>query len=150
LDNSLELRQRLGALVESQRFAVLSTQSGGQPYSNLVAFAATDDLKHLLFATPRGTRKYANLSREKRVAILVDNRSNEESDFRDAIAATATGTAEELSGPEKEALLARYLEKHPTLEGFVSSPTSAFFKVSVDVYYVVSRFQKVMELRVSE
>jgi hypothetical protein len=43
-------------LLESQRLAVLSTQGQVQPYSNLVAFAATPDLKYLIFATARATR----------------------------------------------------------------------------------------------
>ena len=44
-------------LLESQKLAVLSTQNHGQPYCNLIAMAATDDLKHLLFATTRATRQ---------------------------------------------------------------------------------------------
>jgi hypothetical protein len=80
----------------------------------------------------------------------VDNRSNEESDFHDAIAATATGIAHELKGKEKEVFLERYLNKHPYLREFVSSPTCAFFRITVNAYYVVTRFQKVMELHVSK
>jgi nitroimidazol reductase NimA-like FMN-containing flavoprotein (pyridoxamine 5'-phosphate oxidase superfamily) len=150
LNDSSAIRQQLESLLDNQRLAVLSTQTGGQPYASLVAFAATDDVKHLLFATSRGTRKYANLLESGRVAMLVDNRSNEESDFHDAIAATATGTAEELAGSEKESLLERYLNKHSYLSDFVSSPTCAFFKITVDTYYVVTRFQRVTELHVCE
>lgn len=150
MDDSSTIRQRLESLLREQRLAVLSTQKGVQPYSSLVAFAATDDLKHLLFATHRGTRKYANLLENGHVAMLVDNRSNEESDFQNAIAATATGMAQELRGPEKEALLERYLDKHPYLGDFVSSAPCAFFKVAVDIYYVVTRFQEVTALHVQE
>ncbi|NIQ37641.1 MAG: pyridoxamine 5'-phosphate oxidase family protein [Proteobacteria bacterium] len=140
------MRKALTDLFNTQHLGVLATQGGGQPYSSLVAFTATDDLKYLVFATTRATRKYANLSSESRVAMLIDNRSNQDSDFHNAMAVTAMGTAEEVKDREKDQLIKRYLAKHPYLEGFVMAPTCALLKVRVDKYYVVSRFQNVMEL----
>ena len=141
-----QLRKTLKDLFASQRLGVLATYGEGQPYSSLVAFAATNDLKYLVFATTRATRKYANLSAESRVAILVDNRSNQDSDFHSAIAVTALGKAEEIDKREKNQFLRLYLDKHPYLAEFVNSPTCALLKVSVDRYYMVNRFQNVMEL----
>ncbi|MDH7499449.1 MAG: pyridoxamine 5'-phosphate oxidase family protein [candidate division NC10 bacterium] len=133
----------------SQRLAVLATQGRGQPYGNIVAFAATADLKHLLFATTRSTRKYANLSGEPRVAMVVDNRSNQESDFREGIAVTATGVVRELEGLEREERLKIYLAKHPYLEEFVTSPSCALLQLEVETYYVVSQFQNVVEIQIN-
>jgi nitroimidazol reductase NimA-like FMN-containing flavoprotein (pyridoxamine 5'-phosphate oxidase superfamily) len=76
-----ELRQILSSLFASQKLAVLSSFGNEQPYASLVAFAFTEDLQHLIFATTRSTRKFANLSSESRVALLIDNRSNTEKDF---------------------------------------------------------------------
>lgn len=149
MKRSSNLRKMLRELFSSQRLAVLATQGGGQPYTSLVAFAATEDLKHLLFATTRSTRKYANLSDESRVSLLVDNRSNQDSDFHKAIAVTATGSAEEVSEQERDHLVSLYLRKHPHLEEFVTSPTCALLKVRVRTYYTVSRFQNVMELHMT-
>jgi nitroimidazol reductase NimA-like FMN-containing flavoprotein (pyridoxamine 5'-phosphate oxidase superfamily) len=142
------LRKTLKGLFDSQRLSVLATYGGGQPYSSLVAFAATNDLKHLVFATTRATRKYANLAakEKERVAMLVDNRSNQDSDFHKAIAVTAMGRAEEVESSERDRFLKFYLGKHPYLKEFVVSPTCALLKISVDKYYIVSRFQNVMEL----
>lgn len=141
-----QLRKTLKDLFASQRLGVLATYGEGQPYSSLVAFAATNDLKYLVFATTRATRKYANLSAESRVAILIDNRSNQDSDFHSATAVTALGKAEEIDKREKNQFLRLYLDKHPYLAEFVNSPTCALLKVSVDRYYMVNRFQNVMEL----
>jgi nitroimidazol reductase NimA-like FMN-containing flavoprotein (pyridoxamine 5'-phosphate oxidase superfamily) len=146
VESSSQLRKRLKDLFASQRLGVLATYGEGQPYSSLVAFAATNDLKYLVFATTRATRKYANLSAESRVAILVDNRSNQDTDFHRAIAVTALGKAEEIDEREKNQFLKLYLAKHPYLAEFVNAPTCALLKVSVDRYYMVSRFQNVMEL----
>lgn len=145
-----ELRKAIKGLLTSQQLAVLATQGGGQPYSSLVAFAATDDLKYLLFATTRTTRKFANLSAESRVAMLVDSRSNQDSDFHNALAVTAMGIAREVNDREREHFLKLYLKKHPYLQEFVESPSCALLSVRVDKYYMVSRFQNVMELHVNE
>ena len=58
----------LKALFTTQKFAVLATQKDGQPYTNLVASASTEDCKHLLFVTPRATRKFANLASDALIA----------------------------------------------------------------------------------
>ena len=148
MESASQLRKTLKDLFASQRLGVLATYGRGQPYNSLVAFAATNDLKHLLFGTTRATRKYANLSTESRVALLVDNRSNQDTDFHRAIAVTALGKAEEVKASERNRLLKLYLAKHPYLEEFVNSPTCALLKVSVDRYYMVNRFQNVMELHI--
>jgi nitroimidazol reductase NimA-like FMN-containing flavoprotein (pyridoxamine 5'-phosphate oxidase superfamily) len=148
VQDTSKLRKTLEALFDSQRLGVLATFGRGQPYGSLVAFAATDDLKHLLFATTRATRKYANLVAQSRVSMLVDNRSNQDSDFHSSIAVTAMGRAEEVEASERDRFLKLYLAKHPYLEDFVMSPTCALLKISVDKYYMVSRFQNVMELHV--
>jgi nitroimidazol reductase NimA-like FMN-containing flavoprotein (pyridoxamine 5'-phosphate oxidase superfamily) len=138
------LRELLGR----QLLAVLATQHQGAPYGNLVAFWASDDLAHLVFATTRATRKFANLLAERRVALVIDSRRNRVTDFHDAIAVTATGTCHEALDTDRERLATLYLDKHPQLTDFVASPTCALVIVEVDTYYLVSRFQHVVELHV--
>ena len=133
-------------LLASQKLSVLATQNDGQPYTNLVAFASTKDMKHLLFATARDTRKYGNLVADSRVSMLIDTRSNKETDFHKAVAVTAMGEAEEVADNKKKRLLKLYLDKHPHLKEFVTSPNCALFAVKVDSYYLVSKFQNVVEL----
>lgn len=150
METTAQLKAFLKDLFASQRLAVLATQSKGQPYGNLVAFMATEDLKHLLFATTRATRKYANISKNPRVAMVMDNRSNQEADFHQAAAVTATGKVKEVEGSEKEPLLRLYLSGHPYLKDFVSAPTCALLKMNVETYYVVRQFQNVMELHIKK
>ncbi len=139
-------KQILASLLGSQKLAVLSTYSGGQPYVSLVAFAASEDLSHLLFVTDRATRKFANILEHPQIAMLVDNRSNRESDFSEASAATILGKARELAGGERESQLKLYLKKHPYLEEFATSSKSAIVQVQVETFIVVDRFQEVTEL----
>lgn len=145
-----ELKESLRKLFASRRLAVLSTQRDGKPYASLVAFAATADLRQLLFATTRSTRKFSYMASDPNVAMLIDNRTNEVSDFRNAMAVTALGTVEEIAITGDKELRAIYLAKHPYLKGFVASPTCAFLRITVQTYYVVQRFQHVLELHVGE
>ena len=149
MTENMELRNLLQKLFSSQLLAVLGTQSQSGPYGNLVAFAVTDDLKTLLFATTRSTRKYDNLMGNPRVAMVMDNRSNDEEDFHEAVAVTATGSVKELDGVEKDKLQSIFLSKHPYLIDFVNAPTCALLKVEVETYYIVQQFQKVMEFHIT-
>jgi nitroimidazol reductase NimA-like FMN-containing flavoprotein (pyridoxamine 5'-phosphate oxidase superfamily) len=150
MKNPSQLKRLLANLFSSQPLAVLATQGNGQPYGNLVAFAATEDLKSLLFATARGTRKFTNITMEPRVAMVVDSRTNQRVDFKRAVAVTATGIVEETESTERDHLLKLYLSKHPHLKKFATSPTCALLRVKVDTYYVVKRFQDVMVLSMEE
>jgi nitroimidazol reductase NimA-like FMN-containing flavoprotein (pyridoxamine 5'-phosphate oxidase superfamily) len=146
METDKKFRLRLGKLFRSQNLAALSTHHAGQPYASLVAFYASDDLKHIYFVTAKTTRKFANLSANNRVAVMVNSSTNQISDFHQAISVTAVGQAKEVAGADKEPILSQYLAKHPHLEDFVGSPTCALVRVVVASYYMVRNFQNVMEL----
>jgi nitroimidazol reductase NimA-like FMN-containing flavoprotein (pyridoxamine 5'-phosphate oxidase superfamily) len=148
LSQESELELLIRELFESQKLAVLGTQNEGQPYANLIAFAPSHDLKGLYFVTARATRKYANIEADARVTVLIDNRSNQDSDFSQAAAVTATGSAQEVVDAKRDEVLDIYLAKQPMLKDFVESPSCALLEIKVETYYLVRRFQNVMELHV--
>ncbi|MBW2523074.1 MAG: pyridoxamine 5'-phosphate oxidase family protein [Deltaproteobacteria bacterium] len=142
-----EAVHRLRRLLDSQRFAVLATQQqGGHPYTSLLAFTVADDLATLTFCTLRTTRKFANLEAEPRVSLLIDDRDNAETDLQDAAAVTVLGEAEELTGDAREREVDRFLGRHPAMADFIRSPGCALMRVAVRAYYLVTRFQNVIEL----
>lgn len=148
INSAAQLSAIIEDLFSAQRLAVLSSQQNGAPYGNLVAFASADELARLIFVTPRATRKFSNILYEPRVAMVVDNRSNDSNDFSKAIAVTAIGRAIEADLPERERLMGAFLSKHPYLEDFAQAPGSAIVTVNVQTYYCVYRFQNVMELHI--
>ncbi|MFZ1948021.1 MAG: pyridoxamine 5'-phosphate oxidase family protein [bacterium] len=143
-------RDLIQALLTDQLVAVLATDADGQPYTTLVGFAASDDLRYIYFVTTRSTRKFAALRASPKVSLLIDNRSNALRDFREAAAITALGKAEEVDKDDHADLIRRYLDRLPHLGEFIRSPTSALVRVQVDVYYLVTRFQQVMELHIQK
>ena len=149
MENSKELSHLIKGVLTSQRFAVLATQSEGQPYCNLIAFAEADNLRSLLFVTSRDTRKYSNTLSSKKVAILIDSRTNQELDLNNAVAITALGTIEEASVSNKEYLSGIYLAKHPKLRDFLFKSSNALMKVSV-TDYIVATFENVRHFPVRQ
>ena len=144
------IQEEISRLLSSQRLGVLSTRllSSG-PYSSLVAFSESEDLSCLYFSTPRTTRKFNNLLQDKRVSMLIDNRSNRISDFHLAVAATALGDADAVPREKSETLLQSYLTKHPYLKDFARSVSCALVRIRVRRYILVERFQNVTELHMA-
>ena len=141
-------RNAIHQLLRDQQLGVLSTAGTEGPYANLVAFAVSDDDHHLFFVTPRATRKFANISTEPRVALLVNNSINRSGDFHQAAAVTALGCAATIQAPVLDGVRDRYLAKHPHLEEFAYSPSCAFVAIRVERYILVERFQNVTEYRI--
>jgi hypothetical protein len=140
------LRDQVARLVREQPYAVLCTQGGGQPYGSLVALAVTDDLSAAVFGTPITTRKYRLLCDCDHVALVIDSRSRSSADMMQIEAITATGRAGQIPpGAEFEQAANLLVGRHPQLELFVRSPTTALFRVEILRYFHVTRFQEVRQ-----
>jgi hypothetical protein len=142
------IRKTIHQLLRGQQLGVLSTAGVEGPYASLVAFAISDDDRHVFFITPRTTRKFANISTDARVALLVNNSLNRPEDFHQAAAVTALGRAVTIQPPELDGVRDRYLARHPHLGEFAYSPSCAFVAIGVERYILVERFQNVTELRI--
>ena len=140
--------QLLEKVLNTQYFAVLNTLGEGLPYSNLVSFAVTENLRALVFVTSRNTRKYRNIQGNKNISLLIDNRTNRPSDVSQAIAITAIGTAcEEVEN--RSSLQAIFLARHPQLKQFVDDQNNAIMLITVSEY-IIAGFDKVQRLAVSQ
>ena len=135
-----ELRKRVNELLINQRLAVLSSNMNDQPYPSLVAFAHTEDLQTLFFATLRSSKKYENIKKNPKISMLIDNRRNSPSDIADATAVSVFGTASEIDDKDNPNMN-MYLRKHPYLKDFIDMPDCALLKIKVEKLKVISNFQ---------
>jgi hypothetical protein len=142
MERDASTRQTVHALLHEQQLGVLSTVGEESPYASLVAFAASADDRLIFFVTPRATRKFANITRNARVALLVNNSMNHPADFHQAAAVTAIGSAASVPAADAADSRARYLAKHPYLDDFVHSPSCELIAIRVE------RFQNVTEIRI--
>jgi heme iron utilization protein len=149
MTNPEELQRTVRALLDSQLQAVLATQHQKQPYTSLMAFAATPDLRQIVFATYRATQKYSNLLDNPLASLLIDNRCNDSADYGNAVAISAQGATQEVDAARRAELLQLFLKKHPHLLSFVTAADCVLLQMNVACYYVVSEFQSVAELRMA-
>ena len=145
--NDRQTIETIRRLLKGQALGVLSTIGKSYPYQNIVSFSASGDLRSIFFVTSRSTVKYKNIKRCPKVSMFVDNRANKEEDLREAVGITALGQAKEVTGRELGPRLKAYTRRHPYLKGFADSPGVALFSIRVRVYYVVTRFQEVAEVK---
>ena len=146
IENILE---EIKDLFKSQRFAVVATSNGGHPYTNIVSFSYTDDLKSILFVTKRNTRKYMNINIEPRTSVLVDNRKNSPRDINEACSVTILGNSREVQF-DKEQKLKRFLELHPYMLNFTKDTNCALIEVIANRFIYVRNFQDVLEIEAEQ
>ena len=139
------LRDAIKEMLNSQSLAVLATTTGRSPYTSLVGFMASQDLKEVYFATFINTRKYQNISKHSRVSLLIDSRTNRVDDFKNSSALTILGDAETVPQEQRDTLRSLYLHKFSHLQDFISDPQCALVRIRVTKYIVVQRFQEVFE-----
>ncbi|MBU0570699.1 MAG: pyridoxamine 5'-phosphate oxidase family protein [Candidatus Omnitrophica bacterium] len=142
IDNDLK------AVLSNQKLGVLATTGEIYPYTSLVGFAVSEDLKNIIFATIKDTRKYQNCKKHPNVSVLVNSAANSKDDFKDATAVTALGESEDLIGEERKKYKSIYLGKFPFLEDFIENPNCVLVSINVERYIVVTRFQEVKEIKV--
>lgn len=140
--------QVLKEVIGTQYFAVLNSLGDGSPYSNLVSFAISEDLRSLVFVTDRNTRKYRNIQENKNISLLIDNRTNQPSDVSQAIAITVIGTAREET-ENRISLQAVFLTRHPHLQQFVDNSNNAMILVTVSEY-IIAGFDKTQRVIISQ
>ncbi|GAB4309473.1 MAG: hypothetical protein Kow0019_06520 [Methanobacteriaceae archaeon] len=140
------LKNSIRKLLESESFAVLSTQGQGQPYASIIAFSSTPDLKKIVFATSKETRKFSLINESDKIALLVDNRSTVPPVINKISAVTITGQSKVLEDQAKREKWGNALvNKHPYLKEFVQAPPTAVILVDIYRYFYVRRFQEVFE-----
>lgn len=135
---------RLSLLDQTQPHAVLATDSNGQPYTSLVAYALTPDKKGLLFVTPKSTQKYRNILKNKQVSLLIDSRTNTAEDYMAAEAVTVLGRARAVrKGRKWIEFVDIFLKKHQKLKEIIGSAETALILVEITKCIHATKFQSI-------
>ena len=114
-------RRELVAFIRSQRYAVQSSlHADGAPQAAVVGIAVSDDLE-CVFDTVSTSRKYANLKRDPRCALVIG--------WDDEITVQLEGVADEPVGAELDRVREVYFARHPDGRDRLSWPAIAHFRV---------------------
>ncbi|MFW9810612.1 MAG: pyridoxamine 5'-phosphate oxidase family protein [Candidatus Thorarchaeota archaeon] len=141
-----KVKDRIKKVLDSQSIAVLGTSKNDEPYSCLVGYEITNDLKSAIFATMRKRLKYENIAANPRVTLIIDDRDQKDSSFNETTSITIVGKANDIVNEDREKYAELLVKRHPSLTDFVESPDCAIIKVDVDKIYVVSEFESVVKI----
>jgi general stress protein 26 len=145
------LRDSIQTLLDTHGFAVLATESAGQPHTSLIAITALDEGKRLIFATYRNTRKFSNLMQNQRVSVLIDGRAKEGlGGALPGFILSAVGHVQEINVATHPQSLDAHLQKHPDLATFTQVPDCVLLEVVVEAYQVVHGIDDVTWWRADE
>jgi nitroimidazol reductase NimA-like FMN-containing flavoprotein (pyridoxamine 5'-phosphate oxidase superfamily) len=145
-----EIRKYVENILKTQLYGVLATSYNGQPYTSLLAFASSEDLRNIYAATGKTSYKFQNLSNNQKVAFFIDTRSNNNFDTSNAFALTAIGEAIPVTKDKVAEIEDFYLERHPHLNSFVRSENVQFVQIKVSMFSLVERFQNVFLLEMDD
>jgi hypothetical protein len=133
-------------VVQDNQTAVLCVQEAGEPFGYLIAIAFNDDLKFVVFGTPKESRKSRLLTDDGHVALVVDNRPQKGKKTAEVEVFTAIGVAKLVTSEPDRKLCQNLLKNnHPDIGDFIDSPLTEFFQVDMNRYIYVSNFQDVVE-----
>ena len=82
MEHTINIKTHIVDMLRASRFAVLATEGNGQPHASLIAITPTQDIRSLLFATYRNTRKYLNISCNSQVAVLIEGENINRSELQ--------------------------------------------------------------------
>ena len=137
INDIASLKNKVKELLTKQKLGVLATQGDIYPYNTLVGYAFTNDLRFILFATMRHTRKYRNILKHPNVSILIDNRTNHAGDFKNAVALTVAGKTVRVKKSLKTKYRRLFLKRFPRLKRFIHDPDTSIIPLRVDKYIFV-------------
>ena len=131
------MKDYIEVALQSSRFAVLATESNGQPHTSLIAITPFGNFRQLIFATYRNTLKYRNLAHNSKVAVLIESGDVNMKGLKESVVLTIIGYTEEISKEENEAAYQAHLKRHPEMESFMLSSDCALILVIAQAYQVV-------------
>jgi len=124
-------------ILNKSRFAVLATEGDGQPHASFIAITPMENYRALVFATYSNTQKYRNLTRNGKVALLVESGNYLNSEQQDSFVLTAFGHVEEIREDDHEAVYNAHLEWHPDLLSFLQTEDCTLVRIKVHTYQLV-------------
>ena len=137
LAKSLLRRSRQGALATLM-------PSSGDPYCSLVNHTSHSNGSPILLIS-RLAIHTRNLLADPRVSLMLDERA--EGDPLEGARIMLSGRAEEASGGDLNVVRRRYLNAHPSAEGFVDFKDFSFFLIRPSGTHLVAGFGRIVDLK---
>ncbi len=118
-----EQKEKIMEVLRANELGAVATNSGATPELAVVAVSQTEELE-LIFATFNDTRKFQNIIKDPRVALVMgwDNEIGKNVQIE--------GTARLVSEDEREKIEEIHLKKNPRSLAFKNDPRQSYFIVT--------------------
>jgi hypothetical protein len=137
LARSLLRRSRQGALA--------TLMAGrGDPYCSLVNVASHPDGSPILLISRLAVHT-KNILGDSRVSLMLDERAG--GDPLEGSRIMLAGRAQQVTASDLELCRRRYLNAHPSAEGFVDFKDFSFFRIRPDGTHLVAGFGRILDLK---
>lgn len=118
----MPMPDEIARMIRERDLCVLATSRGDMPHASLMAYATEPDVRYIYMATPANSRKWANLSANPNMALLIDEREVAlGTDRAHARALTIGCVSAPVSDAEEMTRIIDLLRKrHPHLDAFLA------------------------------
>jgi nitroimidazol reductase NimA-like FMN-containing flavoprotein (pyridoxamine 5'-phosphate oxidase superfamily) len=133
------MHEKIVELIRGQDVCVLATSSENRPHCSLMAYLPSEDCTSFYLVTSRSTKKYANMLRNPRVSLLIDNRPREAhpGERPNAQALTVEGSSRPAPESEKSRLRSALIAAYPTMRKFIEHPDADIVEISAESYLLL-------------
>ncbi len=142
--------KKMKKLVRDKGVCVLATVAENMPHCSLMSYVPDRDCREIYMMTQKGTKKYRNLTANRKVSLLIDTREEDCGADRAKIKAlTVSGIFTTIGdGAKRKLVRQKLLKKHPQLKPFAEDPCAEVFAVRVKSFQLLdgvkdSYFEKV-------
>lgn len=146
----MSIKSSIVHVLNTADVAVLATEHAGQPHASLIAITPVSGLQRFVFATYRNTKKFTNLTHNRKVSVFIDGRCGAGATSQDGFILTAVGQVQDIPADLQASLMLAHVQKHPDLRSFTQSPDCVLLEVVVDAYQIVRGIDDVSWWRVTD
>jgi nitroimidazol reductase NimA-like FMN-containing flavoprotein (pyridoxamine 5'-phosphate oxidase superfamily) len=124
----MPIPEEMAQMIRERDLCVLATSAGDVPHASLMSYAVEPDLQYIHMATPANSRKWANLTKNPNMALLIDERekalTGNTPQTRTQTRALTVGCELFPAGDdeEKARILGILAAAHPHLRDFLAAP----------------------------
>lgn len=131
--------ERMKDIVKGNDLCVLATVSEGKPHCSLMSYITDDECSEIYMISHKQTKKYANLTANPIVSLLIDTRGEERGQKRIYIKAlTISGEFQTINDPGKKDLIhEKFLRRHPHLGIFLNDPGAELFSIKIKSFQLL-------------
>ena len=122
--------EKIREMIRRNDLAVLATSHEDRPHCSLMAYMPDNDCSRIYLLTLKDSRKFANISRNPCVSLLIDTRNSHEP--REAFKAlTISGTCAPEDSPDQESLQQELVKRHPQVRELAAKPDCVLLVVHI-------------------